>query len=282
MYFYHAHTMALGGTLTRPHQLVIEPQAACSLPITGGRGSSRSDDYNFNGMISFRSAQVDVAGSQDGSPAIYSTRSSAIIEDLNVLNVVTADRVVASLTSRHVVGQEESSILTSGCYFENLKISGVPVTLELGHDLLNTYNTYQNLSDAFGKEPTKDPILQRLLGSGFEPGDGTGIPQHLKDIHNIFQRQKALGNLDKTVVCSFVKSVTAPGFVPYKSGSSSEIQTCGPIVIVPHFGTIFIGEVIISHGMRRVNMLRMELGSPDGGTLAVASGTNNGTSFPPT
>ena len=71
---------------------------------------------------------------------------------------------------------------------------------------------------------------------------------------------------------SFVTSVT--------NINSKDIDNWGPIIKVPHFGTIYLGEVLVSFGQRRVNMIRLELGSPDAGSFIFGTAGGNGAPFP--
>ena len=48
------------------------------------------------------------------------------------------------------------------------------------------------------------------------------------------------------------------------------------VVTVPDFGKIFFGEILITDLSRRLTMLRLELGSPIGGSLCCAEVETNG------
>jgi hypothetical protein len=52
------------------------------------------------------------------------------------------------------------------------------------------------------------------------------------------------------------------------------------ILVVPNFGNIYLGEVHIKDNERRITMMRLELGSPVGGSIALGGGSGNGTNFP--
>lgn len=340
MYFYHGHASALGGTLVRPFQKTIEPQAAVSLPITGGSGVSRIDNYSFEGLISFKMAQSDVGGGveKEKGDHVHSSRISVVIEGLNILNMVTADRIVARLACEHntdvpgtPITETEPSIITTGCHFDGLKIAGHAVDVVTDHRIFCDFDTYgkcqqvwangnlnkttspQNANarsggtksvatknagpkgtqnpknakaaqtadsaqDTAPNQPPKtdkDRLIASMIGSGMDENDmkpTTQSPQHLKDTYQGFVDQVASKNLRKTMICSFVTEI--------KGLNGPEIKACGPIVVIPQFGTVYLGELMITHGMRRVTMLRLELGSPDGGSLAVGSGTGNGTGYP--
>jgi len=50
--------------------------------------------------------------------------------------------------------------------------------------------------------------------------------------------------------------------------------------VVPSVGTVFLGELLVSQYARRLTMLRVVLGSPDGGCLEAGSGEVNGSTYP--
>lgn len=284
MYFYHGHASALGGTLVRPFQKTMEPQAAVSLPSTGGSGVSRIENYSFEGLISFKMAQADVGGGieKEKGPNVHSTRISVVIEGLNILNMVTADRIVARLACEHdtstpgtPITETEPSIITTGSHFDGLKIAGHAVDVVTDHQTFCDFDTYGKCQTAFADPKSRKRLLDSLIGSQLKAAGMVPTPQspqHLKDVHQGFVDQVASKDLRKTMICSFVTEI--------KGLNGPEIQSCGPIVVIPQFGTIYLGELMITHGMRRVTMLRAELGSPDGGSFAVGAGTGNGTGYP--
>src|SRR5215475_5456297 len=151
-YYYHANALALGGRLRRPVDLVIESQASSSLPSSGGFGSSHVENFNLKNIVSFRAAHTEVAGSELGQmhQRIFTARSSASVEGLNILNVVTADKITARLASRHPANDDEPAIITTGSYFENLRIAGHTVeVVEFAHGTFHRCDTHKKLRDAF-------------------------------------------------------------------------------------------------------------------------------------
>jgi hypothetical protein len=52
------------------------------------------------------------------------------------------------------------------------------------------------------------------------------------------------------------------------------------ILVVPNFGHIYLGEVHIKDSERRITMMRLELGSPVGGSIALGGGGGNGVGYP--
>ena len=281
MYLYHAHAVALGGVLERP-AMTIEGQAACSLSIAGGTSSASASKFD-NGLISFDSAQSTLTGNAErrNGKDVYFTSVSILINGLNVRNMFKADQIVTQITSEHEPSSNpEASIITTGSHFDNLKIAGHPATIEMAHDVFHQFPTFQQCSDAWsgtgkskGKPADKKTLREALMGNGLPDPPTSGYPEHLKNVYDGFQGQDKEKKLRSTVLCSFVKNVTGI--------SGGGIQPWGPIIKIPQFGTIYLGEVILSHGRRRVNMFRLQLGSPQSGGTTGGSGDSNGTTFPP-
>jgi len=280
MYYYHAHAMALGGRLTHPDPKQIESQASASLPITGGLAKAHMDNYRLVGLegpISFNVAQCTVTGEPTaGNPYLHTTQVSIEIDELNVLNKVTADRIVLKMDCRHNCDpkskEEEPSITTAGSDFVKLKINGHLVNIEMDHNTLADLGTYGKCADAFKDPKKKEALLDLMVGKGMPPQTAATDPQHRVDIYTAYNKLvPAAATLGKTVVSSFVKKI---------NGLKMGIEAWGPIIRIPNFGTVYLGELVISHGMRRLTMLRFELGSPQSGSVGVGTGTGNGTDYP--
>ena len=78
-----------------------------------------------------------MAGNRDVKPGHgFSTITTAVVEDLNVLDVVTADRVVAQISTEHPLVGYVPHITFLGTRFENLRIAGHKVELDLDPDFL--------------------------------------------------------------------------------------------------------------------------------------------------
>jgi hypothetical protein len=197
-----------------------------------------------------------------------------LIEKLNILNMVTADRVMARLAAehgpKHPDKPNEPEIITTGCHYDGLKIAGHAVEVETDHSLFSDFRTYAAWQQEW-KGQGRDRLLNSMVGSRMAPARSAEAP-HLQEIRQTFAAHSAEGALPPTVLSSFVKNVTGI--------NGSEIDNWGSIIVVPQFGTIYVGEVIVSAGRRRVNMLRLELGSPVAGTFVIGSSGGNGTTFP--
>jgi hypothetical protein len=73
------------------------------------------------------------------------TAATATIEGLNILDFITADRIVARLTSEGKRGKKEAHIIALGSEFDNLRIGGHAVKITLRHDLFLKCPVFEDL-----------------------------------------------------------------------------------------------------------------------------------------
>src|SRR5580692_7035605 len=134
LYTLRADANALGGFLEGPAARTLPTLAPVSLPPVGGFATARSEAFTAAEIISCSSAYTRVSGQEcceDGSASILVT---AVVEDLNILEVVRADRIVTQLSIRL---SDESPVLgfsVSGTVFEGLRIAGHPCHPTLNKD----------------------------------------------------------------------------------------------------------------------------------------------------
>jgi len=276
-FHYHASAHALSGDLTRPVPHVIEVQAGISLPSTGGAGSSHVENFRVDEVVSFKRAYSHVAGSvkDENNSKIHTTHATATIEGLNILDVVTADRVVARLSSSFEEpppakpGPFEGKVLLVGSKFENLRIAGYQVEVELDHKLFLELGTFAAVMDSFKSKPSKlrDIAIETLKARGVN----RELPKELTHAGPL--------------LCSVVKQVHFKDPAGGKRERDDEFPHPGVEYIGRHayrvvdFGDVFFSEVLCQHARKTLTMLRVELGSPNGGGFVGAEVTVNG--WPP-
>lgn len=253
-FHYHACAHAFSGHFTRPFEHQIDVQAASSLPITGGHGQARVENFQFREFLSFRKGYTHVSGGplqEDDRARSHNTLVTSSIEGLNLLDVVTADRIVARLYSKHREGEAEGSFNMTGSRFERLRIADCDVDIKLDLELFERIPTY---ADAI-KEFKNEGEFRRIAEDPFKSG------QKLKEI-------KACGS----ILCSCVKEMrtTCPGVTPVGRHGFH----------IPGFGTIFLGEVVIKHAQRTLTMIRFEIGSAVSGSGTTVQAFSNGTHWP--
>lgn len=252
IFHYHAHGHALSGSFTRPISRFIEAQAPTALPTIGGYGNARVENFRLDHHIQFNAGYSHVAGSkqQKDNKDFHTTLVAAVVEGLNLLDVVTADRVVLRLTGQHAHPDDESQFSFLGSRFDNLRICGQPVEIELNDRLFVHLDTFAKVK----KELETDKEFKKIAEDPYRSGTPTKLREGSGVVH-----------------CSLVKKIKthAPG-----------VTIDGHMLVIPGFGRIYIGEAILSVNKRTVTMLRFELGSPIDGTGVVSQASINGAHFP--
>jgi hypothetical protein len=163
---YHAESFVFSGELVRPIKHVIEVQAGISLPFLGGHGRNSVENFAVEHLVSFRRGYSHVSGSV-GPNGHHTSNSTAVIEGLNILDMVTADRVVSRLSSDHDPDKREGQIVAVGSGFENLRIAGYDVKVELDHGLLIKNKNFAELS--------KNVATRKKSGTMAEQSNGVAI-----------------------------------------------------------------------------------------------------------
>jgi hypothetical protein len=276
---YHAEASILEGHLELPLVQAIKPQAYAKLPERGGYLSQRAEDYRLESVISFRSAHTQVAGNRDPKPGHgWATLTTTVIEGLNVLDVLTADRVVGQIITEHPLVGYVPIISFLGTRFENLRIAGHPVELDLNLGIL-------------GAKPDKDgpytgdPGVLERVGSQYKAiRESSDLPPELHERYNQLASSlnSSKAGAAEAVECSLVNR--ASGGYPGKS--------FGHVIHVPHFGTITLAKVSLHHGefdkstgvpkltTTRLTMVDLKLGCAIAGGMGVGVGSTNGGSHP--
>lgn len=249
-YFFDGHGHAFSGRITSPFDHIIEVQAGASLPVIGGFGVSRAHDFRFQEIASLKSAHTLVSGSWDEKNGVHETLVAATVEGLNILDVVTVDRLVARTTVNWKAGEAESRIALIGSQFDDLRVAGTKIDVELNVDLLSRLETFTALTNEFASNQNFRKISEDPLQSGQS--------QQAPEEKGVF-------------LCSLVKEIKTvpPG-----------VERRGNVLIVPHFGRIYLGEIVAQRGRRSLTMLRIELGCPVTGTTAAAGTVGGGPHWP--
>jgi hypothetical protein len=244
-FFYNAQGHALSGHLCCPVEHVIEVQAGISLPTIGGYGSSCISNFCFQHFVSFTKAYTHVSGGRDEKDGSFNTLATSTIEGLNILDVVTADRVVARMASERGPNMgDPSHILFLGSNFQNLRIAGCPVDVEMNHDLSQRIDTFES----FEKELKSNTAFRKMTEDPFHTG-------------------RKSSEREGVVICSLVKDMET---------TCAGIKRVGHGFEVPQFGKVYLAEVLLGRCKRTLTMLRLELGCTVCGQMVMAQVQGNG------
>lgn len=156
-FYFHAVGHAFSAKFCRPFEHVIEAQAATSLPTIGGHANARVENFKEHHFVSFRHAHTHVSGSWQDEETVV-THATSTVEGLNILNFITADRIVARLTSEYRRGRKEAHIIAIGSQFDNLRIAGHAVKVILRHDLFLKCPVFEDLRNFIARDKENGKI----------------------------------------------------------------------------------------------------------------------------
>ncbi len=239
-FHFHALAHALSGEFRHPLWSIIPARASAALSTIGGHATSEERAFHFQDFVCFKSAHTFVSGKRRRDET-FVTHASTVVKGLNILGMVTADRIVSRLTSVHSPRDPEGHIIAEDSRFEGLKINGQDVKVTLRHDLLVRCKTFADLTKGIAGDRKSGKIV-------------------------------GLDDDRKVALCSLVEKIET------KLGG---VDTKQHVIEVKDFGKIFLAEVFASPGMRTLTMLRLELGSPHVAELTVAEASSNGQPMPP-
>jgi hypothetical protein len=271
---YHAEADALSGNLTLPVMQEVKPPTFVKLNQRGGYLSQHAENFRLGAAVSFRSAYTQVAGNPDDKPGHgWNTLTTAVVEGLNVADIVTADRIVAQISTDHPTVGYVPTVTFLGTRFENLRIAGHPVKLDLDLNML-------------GAKPKDDApytsdrgFIERIAAQRDHIQSHQNIPS---DISARYNRLPALSDKQESITCSLVNR--AEGAYPGRS--------FGHVIDVPDFGKIYLATLCIEQsdfdtpkGAPRnttisLTMIEMQMGCVIGGYLSGGSGKTNGVTAP--
>lgn len=267
-HIYDAQAFALEGDLQLPLRAEIKPQAYVDLPQAGGYLSQHTCAYRLEGIVSFRAAYTQVGGNLDRKPDHgYVTLATAVLEDFNILDVVTADRVVAQVSIEHPLNGFIPDITFLGTRFDNLRIAGHPVRLDL--DL-----------EFFGAKPENDDPWSKSRGlrervtAQCEPIlRQSNLPAEIAERYN---RLPSNPGSQESIECSLVQR--AEGSYPGR--------TFGHVIDIPHFGRVYLATVRLVETpdpvtgtistLFRLTMIEAKMGCIANGSISGGNTITNG------
>lgn len=275
-YLYHASAYAVAAEFERPRKHSLPPQASVVLSAHGGHGTNRAAGQSVDGLISFKEAYSEVGGSYDDCHDIYTTYAWTVLEGVNVADVLIADRVVSRVAIYTPAdGKKEPSFDFTGSHFENLRIAGHRVDVELATQDFHNHDTYSALATAH-ENRSADHLL---LGHGFceKAGD-------LKRLENEYHALKGMSQF----VDEWNKKEDRPkGRDTYRLSAANcpelerqlaktELECYGSFVCVPKFGVIRLGEILVEKYRRSLLMLRVQMCSSGRADTSTGSSSGSG------
>ncbi len=242
-----------------------------TLPHTGGHGTAQSSNFRYRDILSFDHAQTEITGSRTeipGGKPIHKSLVRARVEGLDIMGMVTADRVEARLVAyTDDDPDDEPCFKFTGSYFQNLRIAGVPVKVHLAVDVFDRLHKHRHLVESYKNKKEFHGLYHELT-----------LKDKLKEaperVRNWFQQPpKNGGDLPH------VRGVTALTLVRRLEPETPIFACWGHVVYIEGFGTIHLAEATVSKYERHVTMIRVDLGSPVVGTLSIGTGCGGGGTY---
>lgn len=270
---YHAKAHIVSGQIRLPINRGIYHQEQATLASEEpGYFSQHSLGHNEEGVLSFRRAYTQVGGHKDTKPGHgWTTLSTSVIEDFNLLEVVTADRVVAQVSTEHPAEGYIPTVTFLGTRFDNLRIDGQPVKCEMDRLIL-------------GPKPDNDasyhshPHFRQRVEAQYQRISSQGnVPDEIARRYNQFPATP-----EEPIECSLVNHVEGdfPG------------RCFGHVIDIPHFGKVYLATLRIEHADPHpekktpqtmtisLTMIEARMGCLAEGEVRAASNVVNGQTFP--
>lgn len=275
-YVYHACAYGLSGHLERPFQHIIPTQAATVLGRNGGRGHDHVENFQVERIISFDSAFVEVGGSFDPCHNRHTSFACSIIEKLNILDVLTADRVVSRMaiySAKEGERDGEPTFDITGSHFENLKIAGHRVDVKLATHVFHEHDTHSKVAKAHQTNKLDDWLLGSKLGklSDRELGELEETYHALGGMPEVVKGWKVKGDKRRTEDITF--SPLNHINLEEHTGGKTELRGFGSIICIPKFGVVRLAELQIQGHHRILTMFQVDMCSTGtGGTSGGSAG----------
>jgi hypothetical protein len=264
-FYYHANANSLGGFVEKPLQKTIPSQASVSLHPVGGHATTRTEAFNFEEIVSCSAAYTRVSGRQMEQDGAWSLTATAVVEGLKILEVLTADRLVAQVSVEYPNDGGYLKVSLAGSRFEGLRLGGYDASPMMSSKLLHG-----------AKAAVTHPVfLQTAREQADKITSSINAEQNRNDFQGLAERFGSIASNqepqeDRWVLCSLVDGVdqSIPG------------TSFGHVVVIPDFGTIFLGELLVSRSSIKLYSFRAELGCGTSGHVSGPTANVEGVPYP--
>ena len=261
---FHAVAHSLGGSLILPVNQSIPSQANAALHTGGGISHDVKASFHHKKIVSVSASYAHVVGTESKKSGGWATLATSVVEDLNLQEIVTADRVIARISIEHPAVGYTPKVTLVGSNFINLRIAGFPVQAVLNSSLLNPADKYPEttwLENQTFLDAARQQHRRRAKDSS--------IAEELEERYGWIGTKEGIDQRGY-VVCSLVDRID--GAFP---GTSS-----GNVVEIPEVGRFYFGEFTVDRNSFRLTMIRADLGCPVHGSMMMADVLGGGGTGP--
>jgi hypothetical protein len=166
LYYFRGDASSLGGYVEEPFDTNIPTVASVSLPPVGGFATERSEAFTLDDIVSCSLAYTRVSGRDREGSIFIGVR--AVVENLNILDRVTAKRVVSQISIWIPKGEKRKISLRGSC-IEGLEVRGTgafkgPDKRRIGWASSKTRGTKSKASLPPDSEPRESNWLSMIEG----------------------------------------------------------------------------------------------------------------------
>lgn len=291
-HIYHAEATVLDGELHLPLAQKIKKQAHVKLcGKEPNYFSQRAKEYRLEGVISFQSAYTQVSGNIGRKPGVgWTTLATSVIEGLNVLDVVTADRVVSQMAIDHPSAENRyiPTVSFLGSRIENLQIAGHRIDFCLDWNFL-----YPEKDDSWMENTRPDdtpwlstPGLMDKVARQHERA--RKHPNLIKELLERYTGVSERTDKSEAIECSLARPVSDPT----PCADSLPFSCHGHTIYIPHFGTMTLANLRVQESdykpetriprktLFHLTMIDFKFGCTIDGGAGTGQSTGNGVTVP--
>lgn len=236
---YYATAGILSAKIEQPLKKEVKSEVL-RLPDDGGYKFRPAEPFRLEGIISYESGYAQVAGF--AGPHGFTTLTTSVVEGLNILDVITADRVVGQISTEHPVYEEGQvpSVSFLGTRFDNLRINGHKVEVIRCLDILGP-------KPAGDKSYFEDEVVLWKMSE-----QSKGLPGWARDRWKSATIQDISQPGESSAHCSLVSKVEGVEDISF-----------GHVIDLPHFGKIFLAELRVNRKKGKLDASKSETPEPD-------------------
>ncbi len=240
---------------------VIPTLGQSAIPVVGGHSHHQVQHKCFSAdrprkrvLLALEHAEATSTG-RFIDDTHFETEIGAVVRSIDILEKLHAEAVELHQTSSRAWEGPQSSIKTSGCKIEGLRLGNVAVEVELDEEPFAKCGTKQELNAFYRAQ--SESWRRENAGRFHTAANAASIQDY-----------------NGRYFCTLVKKIELSG----PQEELKAIHVDGYSIKWDDFGTIFLGELIVREADRHVTMIRLKMGSNAAGSGTVGDGhTNSGT-----
>jgi hypothetical protein len=261
------NAVAFAGRVTRlgdreVNQLVDVPGNSAALPVTGGLARGETGRFALlhdhtwpHPLVAFQSGSTRAW--DDGDKRTRVTHVMATVDQLAIAGRFFVDRGAGYQRSTYRHGADEPDITIGDSALVGLRCDQHAIDVRWRTEIFNKASTYAALQKAWTRAKAGDALDRQILRA---PGSTRRSSKTLP----------AMKGYVLVTVCELA----------WADKPHPEVTLDGHVIRWPGFGTVYVGEMLISHHQRRLTLLRFDLGSPFAMSASSIELENDGIGLP--